>query len=181
MKKLRVSYTLLNLWRQGKVQEAISCYFHMPMVSTPAMKKGKKVHKIIEEMIQSDGVLPDFLPKFKLVKPQAEKEVVVSYNDQFDLKCIIDCLDEPNLYDWKVGVTSALEWSGTLQLPLYFFICQLAGIEVDKGYIVRYNPIERKTDWVLIHNTPKMREYGENLVASLAPEILAFFEQEGLI
>ncbi len=145
------------------------------------MKKGKKVHKVIEERIKSDGVLPEFLPKFKLNKPQPEKEVVVSYNEKFDIKCIYDLLDEPNLFDWKVGVTSALEWSATLQMPLYLFVAGLAGLKIDRAFIVRYNPIERLTDWVVIHNTPRIREYGENLVSSLAPEVLTFFEQQGLI
>ena len=180
-KKLRLSYSLINLWSEGKIEQALSTYYHMEQGLTEAMKSGKEIHKDIENTIKTAGQLPAYLSPIKLLAPKSEFVLTVPYNEQFDLKAIIDCLDGKTLYEFKTGVTESLAWSAFHQIPFYFLVCGLSGLEVEKAMLLHYNQHEKTSDFVQIWNGPRQIERARNFVDSIAPEILEFFTKEGLI
>jgi hypothetical protein len=119
MKKIRISHSLLNAWESGNIQGAIDMYFHVDRVGTPAMEAGKQFHEEIAESINKYNNLPDYMDfKASFITPKTEFEITVPYNEICDIKGIFDCLDEPNLYEWKTGVSDSLEWARSGQLPL---------------------------------------------------------------
>lgn len=181
MKKLRLSYSLLSTWQKGRPDDCVKMYFHMEMPSNKAMNAGRDIHEDIRQHVATTGKFPDWLWSGVPQSPQPEKEIIVPYNEQFDLKVIIDCLDTQTGYEWKTGTSDALTWARTAQIPLYMLACELAGIPVEKFYLVRWNQYEKKKDWSMLWNTPDKIETARNFVDSIAPEIHEYFSSNGLI
>ena len=180
-KKLRVSYSLLHLWAQGKTDDAVSTYFHMDRPTTQAMSFGRRFHEDVAKYIEKEGKLPEWLFTHEIKKPQPELVVTVPYNELFDIKAIFDCLDVPNLFEWKSGVTNSLVWANTHQLSLYFLVAEIAKIKVEKAYLVHWNQYTKKGDFTIVWNNKSHIEYAKNMIDSYAPEIYDFFKNEGLI
>lgn len=185
-RKLRISYSLLSQWEKGDIGGAINVFkyenFGIETDGTPAMMEGKRYHDEISKHIETYNCLPDYMgTNLTFTVPKTEHLVTVPYNEICDLGGRFDCLEEPILYEWKTGVSDSLEWARTWQLPIYFLICELAGINVDLAYLVRYNQYEKKSDYCIVHNTKKKRDDARNRIDSLAPEIVEYFQNEGLI
>ena len=182
MKKIRLSHSLISLWERGDVQGAINCYFHVDRIGSKAMEDGKRYHEEFAKSIDDTKALPEYVDiKVKFNAPETEKEVIVPYNEICTIKGILDCVDTPVLYEWKTGGTDSLEWARTGQLPLYFLICELAGIKIDYAYLVHYNQHNNNTDCTIVHNTPAKIEKARNIVDSVCFEIYDYFMEQGLL
>ena len=179
MNKLRLSYSLLHTWDKGDIQGAIDLYFHVDRPLTEPLKRGREVHEEIEKHIKEHGSFPKWFFEYDLDNPTPEQPVTVEYNELFDLKGVFDCLDGKTLFEFKTGNTDALAWARTWQLPIYFLIAELSEIEVDKAILIRNNG--KKSEFVIVHNTKGKREMARNIIDSIAPEIYAYFEQQGLV
>jgi len=182
MKKIRISHSLISAWERNDIQGAIELYFHVDRKGSEQMSEGKRYHEEIAENINKYNSLPAYMDfKASFLTPKTEHSVTVPYNEICDIKGVFDCLDEPNLYEWKTGVSDSLEWARTGQIPLYFLICELAGIPVDLAYLVRHNQHEKKTDYAIIHNSVKLRDKARNIVDSTCYSIWEYFNSVGLI
>ena len=182
MKKIRLSHSLISLWEKSDIQGAVDMYFHLNRKETPQMSEGKRFHEEIAENIKTYNTLPDYMNfKGKFLTPKPEFEITVPYNEICDIKGVFDCLDEPNLYEFKTGVSDSLEWVRTGQIPLYFLICEIANINVDLAYLIRHNQYEKKTDYAIIHNSKRRRDEARNIVDSCVWDIHKFFSESGLI
>ena len=186
MSKLRLSYSLLSMWERGDIQGAVDVFAWESMgiesKGTPQMETGKKYHDEISRHIDTYNCLPDYMAtQLSFTIPKTEYLVTVPYNELCDLGGRFDCIEEPILYEWKTGVSDSLEWARTWQLPIYFLICELAGIKVDLAYLVRHNQYEKKSDFCIVHNSKRLRDKARNIIDSLAPEIVDYFKEQGLI
>jgi hypothetical protein len=179
MNKLRLSYSLLSLWERGDIDGAVATYFHLDRPVNKAMVRGREVHREIEEYIQKHRKTPDWFFNWEFDSPEPEKEVVVSYNELFNLKGIFDCLDGKTLFEFKTGNTDALAWARTWQLPIYFLIAELAEIEIEKALIIRHD--FKESDFAIVHNSQSKRDDARNRIDSLGPEIYDYFIQQGLL
>jgi len=179
MKRMRLSYSLISQWARG--EDVVSTYFHLDTKPTKQMIAGREIHESIAEYIKKNNKFPGWFFDYELRKPEPEKEVVVTYNEMFDLKCIIDLLDTPLLFEYKTGVADSLEWARTDQIPFYFLACEIAGIPVESAFLIRHNQYNKKSDFTVIHNHKELREHARNVIDSYAPEIYSFFEKEGLL
>ena len=181
MKKMRLSYSLLAQWERGDVQGAVDTYFHVHKEGNEAMNHGLEVHKQIEEHIKSYNCFPDWFFKYSLKLPETEKQVTVEYNELFDFKRVFDCFDpvDKTLFEFKTGVSDSLEWARTWQLPIYFLIAEIAKINIDKAILIRNH--KDKSDFVVVHNSKRLRDRAANIVDSLGPEIFQYFSDQGLI
>lgn len=183
MNKIRLSYTLLSLWDRGDIDQAVKTYFHMDTPTTEAMEDGKRIHEEIAEHIDSEGRFPDWFFGKELIMPETEKEIVVNYNEMFDLKCYIDCVDHGDNtgYEYKTGKSNSLSHLRTWQVPIYFLIAELGGVKLDKMFLIHYNQHEDTRDFAIMHNTPQKREMARNIIDSIGPEIHKYFSDEGLL
>jgi len=181
MKKLRLSYSLLNTWDRGDVDGAVATYLHLARPTSRQINEGREIHEKIQKHIDTEGEFPDWFFNWKLGSPETEKELVVNYNEMFDLKCYIDCYDEGVVFEHKTGVSDSLTWTRTWQLPITFLICELAGVECNLGILVHYNQYNEKTDYTVMHNSKIQRDYARNIIDSTGPEIREYFLQKGLI
>lgn len=172
----------MSLWERGDTQGVIDTYFHVDKKTTKQMEAGKELHKEISDHIVKFNVLPDYLNfSGKLSVPKPEQEIIVDYSEIATIKGIIDCLDEPNLYEFKTGVSDSLEWTRTFQIPLYFLICEIAKIPIDTAYLIRYNQYKKESDYTVVHNSKRLRDQARNVVDTVSPEIHKFFTEQGLI
>lgn len=182
-KKIRLSYSFLSLWERGDIDGAISTYYHLDRPTSKAMEDGKRIHEEIADHITEVGQLPDWLIPFELKLPEPEKEVVVSYNDLFDLKCYMDCYDPVRkvLLEFKTGKTDSLAWTRTWQLPIYFLIAEIEKIPIDYALLIHHNQHTKENDFTVVHNAPIHREYARNIIDSIGNEIWSYFDQNGLL
>ena len=181
MKKIRLSFSLINQWEKGDIDGAVSTYFHLDRPTTPQMEAGKEFHQTIAKHVEEKKSFPEWFFEWELKDPKPEEAVTVPYNELFDLKCIIDLLDSPLLFEFKTGVTDSLGWARTDQIPFYFLICELAGIDVMSAFLIRHNQYIKKTDYTIVHNNPTLRERARNMIDSTGPEIHTFFTEQGLL
>lgn len=181
MKKLRLSYSLLSYWDRGDVQGAVDCYFHVDKAGNAAMENGKKVHEELAEYISTYSSFPEWFFNYPLQLPECEKAVTVPFSEIVDLKGVFDCLDPVNktLFEFKTGNSDSLEWARTWQIPLYFLIAEIAKIDIEKAILIRNDG--KKSDFVVVHNSQRLRSRARNIVESLSPEIWEYFNNEGLI
>ena len=181
MNKLRLSHSLIEAWERGNPDDVVTMYFHLEAKTNKAMEDGRRIHEEIAEHVDTYNTFPDWFFDKELRLPETEKEVIVEYNEMFNLKCIIDCLDIPLLYEFKTGGSESLEWARTNQLPLYFLACEIAKIPVESAYLIHHNQHIKKTDFTIVHNSASLREKARNVIDSTGPEIYEFFSREGLI
>jgi len=181
MNKLRLSWTLLNLWQQGKVDEAVAFYLKLERKETPEMVKGKELHKLNEENLKEARKFIKEFGGLELKKPRVEWKIEMNYNELFDLVGVIDAYDEETktLYEFKTGKMSAISYLNSHQLGIYSLLLQKENKPVKKIMVIRWDG--KKTDWAFKWFYPELIEEAKNFVDSLGPEIYQFFEERGII
>ena len=121
------------------------------------------------------------MPQIQLKNPVPDHEVIVSYNELFDLKGIYDCLDEDTVHEFKTGVMTSSEYANADQIPFYFLLDELTEGRLNQAYLIHYNQYLKKNDFVKIWKSNRLIEKARNLIESIGPEIWMFFNQQGLI
>lgn len=183
--KLRLSYSLLSQWAKGDVDGAIQTYFHIDRKVNKYMADGRRIHKEIQNSIVANNNFPEWFYDIRTFgefkSPENEKEIIVSYNDLFDIKILIDTYDDGVGFEYKTGVYDSLTWSRAAQIPMYFLVCKIAGIPIDKFYLMRWNQYTKEKDFVIIWNSEKLHDYARNYIDSYSTEIYEHFLNEGLI
>lgn len=183
MKTLRLSYTLLNLWEQNNIAEAVNYYLKKSTLTSPEITDGRIYDQVWQEEIDTKGELHIGRThiKFRNPKTQDRAKMVIDYLDRFILVGVPDCTDEDILYEFKTGTTSSLEYADGHQIKMYFFIAGLKGIPIKTSRIIRYNQYKDEADITIFHNTLLQRQDAENYIQSLAPEIYEYFEKHNVI
>ena len=183
MKKPRFSYSSLSLAEKGRWDELVYMLFKVDRPITKAMEEGRKIHEDIEKHIITYNSFPDWLFSGELVLPTAEEKVIIEHNEHFNLSGIFDCYDSATktLYEFKTGVQSSTDWARTHQIPIYFYMLEKIGREVDKAFLIHYNQHTQKKDWTVVHNSKSQIEKAKNYIDTYGYEILNFMEKEGLI
>jgi hypothetical protein len=181
MNKLRVSYSLLNAWKKGKIEEAVNLYLHKQKDTTPQQQYGLDFEDKVCKRAEDTTILTVGKTNFQLFKPEFQKELTVSYSDLVDIKGRFDIFDKKVLYELKTGIKTSAEYSNEKQVPLYFFICKLAQIPVNQAFILRYDQYNNKDDFTLIWNNDEICNRGKNFVDSLVPDIYDYFASKGIL
>jgi hypothetical protein len=185
MTKLRASYSILDAWERGKTDDVVDMYFKLgERKPTRAMEEGLKIHSEVEDYVTTYNSFPTWLfageggPIM-----ETEKKIVVPYNELIDLVGVIDCLDLSNktMYEFKTGVQTSTDYVRSHQIPLYFLLCNLSKIEIEKAYLLHYNQHTESKDFTLVWNSEEQLEKARNYIDSVAPEIYYFFKDQGLI
>lgn len=176
MNKLRVSYTLLNLWKSGRVVEAVKFYFKLEQLKIPALEEGKKWDLYVQNHVDKFKKLPDEFGGDVLTDPKTQVKLVVPFNEICDVVGVFDILDLKTIYEIKSGWSKdSGEYASDFQVSMYLMLAGIAEIDVDKALIVHYNQREKKQDRSLIWNTSFETKRAENLINTLAPEIHSYF------
>ena len=177
--KLRVSYTLLSLWRGGQYEKAVQFYLKKLQITSKAMEEGKKWDKFVGDYSMKNMKLPDEFGGDDLINPQVQLKIEVPFNEMCDVVGIFDVLTDDTLYEIKTGnAKDSADYAQDFQVSMYLMLLEE---KVDKAYIVHYDQYRQEHDRSLVWNTEQERERGRNFVESLAPEIFSYFEKEGIL
>lgn len=179
--KIRLSYTFMEMWRRGKIKEAIDMYYHRNQIEpTPQMIAGKQLHEELEASVKNTKAWPTRFSSIKLNNPISEVIKVVDYNDEFLLKGVIDIVDSPTIYEFKTGLATSDKYAREYQVPIYFLLCELAEIECEKAIIVHHNQYTGINDVSLVWNGKRQIERARNYIDSIGSDIYNYFESQSL-
>lgn len=183
MTKIRLSYSLLSTWARGDVDRAVSTYFHLNDYTSPELEDGIKFHEDIGLYITQNEKLPEWLLSEPTSEVESEQEIIVEYNEMFDIKTIFDAYEplRARLYEFKSGVRPSSEWARSFQLPLYFLTAEIAGIPIDMAYLIHYNQYRDEKDLTVVHNTELLRDKARQYIDAYGPEIYKYFKENGIL
>ena len=184
-KKFRLSYSLLSLWSQGFITEAINTYLHREVIATPQIIEGRRLHEEWATSITTSKKLILGSTEISFVNPLCEYgskgELNKPYNDLWDIGGRFDVLDTNTLYEFKSGKTNSLTYANGFQVPFYFLLGELSGIKIDKAMIYHWNQYTKETDFMLVWNDPTHIEKARNWIDTIVPDIHSFFKKNNII
>ncbi len=178
--RLVINFSVLNLWSKGYCDQAIQAFYHTDKFDTEAMAEGRAFHETWAKEITKTKKLKVGNTTLLFKEPQCEHLIQTKYNDHFDIKGTIDCIDNPVLYEFKTGITTGLDFSGTMQIPMYFLINEMVGNHLEKAVLLHYNQHVNKTEYIVIWNDEEKMISVRNWVETLAPEIEDYWRQHNL-
>lgn len=180
--KIRLSYSFMEEWRRGNINNALNMYFHRNVIEpTRQMIAGKELHEKMEAHIKEHKQFPEWVSKtIKLQDPISEQVYIVDYNEKFLLKGVIDVTDNKVLYELKTGLADSLKYTKEYQVPIYFLLCELAGIEVDRAIIIHHNQYTGVNDVAMVWNGDRQIERARNYIDSIGSDVLMYFESQAL-
>lgn len=119
---VKLSYSILNAWMQGRFEESVAQYLGKPFPATPQMELGKTKHRIWENHIKLTKTLPQELGGGKLTNPLTERkyEKLIPLG-KYDIlfRGVIDLEDENILTDFKCGIGEPGAYLNGWQLDAY--------------------------------------------------------------
>lgn len=121
MKRLRLSYSILNAWSEGKKKDAIEMATGIEKDNSDNyfIKQGKDFHTAWEREIKITGKLPRvFSTENELVDPKTEVKMVVDV-EEFTFVGVIDCLDFDTIYEFKTGIKEEFNYTSGIQGLFY--------------------------------------------------------------
>ena len=171
----------MEAWRRGDINRALDMYYHRNQIEpTPQMLAGKELHEKMEKHIIKHRQFPDWVSEtIKLHDPLTEKVYVADYNEKFLLKGILDVIDNKVIYDLKTGLADSLKYTKEYQIPIYFLLCELMEIEVDRAILIHHNQYTGVNDLAMVWNGKRQIERARNYIDSIGSDVLLYFESEG--
>lgn len=169
--KFRASFTTLNLWQQGRYQDAVACYFHLPTYKSPEMVDGSDWHKRWSQHINDTHTMPIEFGSAKLTNPITEVKKVVSVADWLDLAFIADLVDGSTIYEFKTGSTPSQSYLTSNQIGVYAVGLTLDKHFINRGEIHHYNQYSKKADCSYLWITDELLKDSLNWIETLASEM----------
>lgn len=174
--KIRLSYTIVNLWIRGELEELARTILHLPRETSQNQLNGLEFEKMVFDTVKREKRLPEALGGLKMASAEIQKKIVVSYNSLADLVGVMDLYDgnEQVIYEIKYSKSSSADWLNTPQLPFYFLLCTMAGLKVKKGIVYSFNPSSSDYDTSILYFSQRKVLEAKNIIDSLLPEIYDF-------
>lgn len=123
MKTIKLSYSILSAWQQGKWEDAVAMYRGKDLPSTPYMELGKTKHKQWEAYTNKTGELHPELGGGKLKNPITERKYskVIPFSDEYQIlfRGVLDLEYDDVLVDYKCGRTMPSNYIDGWQLDAY--------------------------------------------------------------
>lgn len=174
MKTLKLSHTIISLWKEGRYEEAIGIYIGKPFVATPQMELGKLYDKKWNDYILKNNCLPDELGGCSLNQPQVQKkyQVILPLSDEYEilLRGVPDLTDEDTIIDFKCGRTESNGYVGKMQLDYYALFIPTA----TTGIYRCFNPYTNKLTIGVKFLSEENRENAINEIVTYGGEILQY-------
>lgn len=136
---IKLSYTILNAWKNGRFEEAVAQYLGKPLIATPQMELGKLKHELWEHYVNENKCLPLELGGGELDNPiteqKYEKRIPLGEYDIL-FRGVIDLEDGDTITDYKCGLSGPAGYLSGWQLDAYKLLRPKAKI----GRYLCFNP-----------------------------------------
>ena len=169
----RASYSILNSWSKGYAQDAIDMYFKLNREPNKYMVEGLKFHKSWEEYVNKNKKLHPQLSSLNkpLNDPKCELKLEMPINDHIELVGVVDCLDEPILYEFKSGTKPSSEYANSVQADLYSILCEYHGYHPDRAFYLHFDQYLKETDGAMVWLTEQRRTEAMEWLLKYAEEM----------
>lgn len=177
--RLVINYSTLNTWSKNRIDDAIDSYFHKGE-QNEAMKEGTRYHSVWEAQIKLTKKLKVGKTTLRFRAPKCEYYIRTKFDDDFDCRGTIDCLDLDKIGEWKTGKTKISDWAGTQQIPFYFMLCGLMGLKIEYAELLHYDQHQDKTEYMRIWNDEDKVKAVRNWASTIAGEMLQYWEEHNI-
>lgn len=178
--KLRVSFSLLSMWRQGRVSDCVNYYFKLKQLTNPYMEIGKEWDEKVNTCVRETQQLPPEFGSDSLRVPKVQEKWEADF-EGYRLVGVPDVVDQDTLYEIKTGTgKDSSDYAMDFQVGMYLLLGELLGKGLKKALILHYNQRSKELDKTLIWDTPFERERARNFIQTLAPEIFSYFSENNL-
>ena len=118
---IRVSYSILNAWARGDIDQATAPYRGAVAPTTEAMEFGKKMHEEWERETSATRCLPKVFGGRRLQAPELElgTKKVVKLTDWCVVSGVLDVRDGELGIDYKTGKSTASDYANSKQHKVY--------------------------------------------------------------
>jgi len=186
----RVSYSSLAAWERGDFDRALAPWTGAVIESNEYMDRGKRWHGRWEREVKKTKRAPAVFGGEPLVNQELELQTkrVVDLNDWLQLSGVLDRIDSPEFLkggkrgiDYKLSKSNAVSWANSKQGNVYKILYpELALFEFHclNPYLANDDP-DRAT-MSIIHLTDKSLEDGIEWVLTIASEMRAYLENNGI-
>lgn len=178
--KFRASYTVLSTWARGDWERAVKQYFKLEDFTTPAMAMGKSYHEDWAKETKKTKRLPKVFGGKKLKNPKPEIKLVVPVEPWLNLVGVIDCYDEPTIYEYKTGKQSSEKYASSVQTGLYGVLSTLSNMYADRAEIWHYDQHSKKTDMSIVWLTDEAIKSAYDWLITYASEMHDYFTENKL-
>lgn len=177
--KLRLSFTILNLWAKGLINKAVETIFNIKQDPTVDMIQGEIADKLITEKIIAEKKLPHFFNSLKLKNPIPQLKIEFDYNN-FVLVGVLDCYDEGDIYEFKVGKIPSNVYAQGNQVAFYGFLASQT-MPVKRIFVLRYDKILDKSDATLVWFSSSLIEKAKKFIEKNTQEIYQYLKTNNLL
>lgn len=179
--KLRLSFSTVNMWRNGDVDGAIDALMGKYREPTDAMKFGSFMHKQWEQEVNDTQCLPTVFGGASIKEPKTEKYYCVQLDDWLWLCGVIDLEYKTDdgrtiLVDYKTGNSNANHYSNSLQAGCYKILRPNAELFVFK----HYNQYTENVTSSIVHLTDNLEAHTMQKIISTAYEIAFELDKRGM-
>lgn len=176
----RASYSYMKLWSEGNWQDAIQAYFKLERYTSRAMAEGKDLHEEWEQYIKANKRLPDVFGGAPLNNPIPEDKMEIPIYDWMTLVLKPDCIDTPDLHEFKSGTGSANDYLNSYQPAVYAIGLTFRKIYINKIHIHVYNQYSKQSEYSYRFVSKKLLKDGLNWIETIASEMHNYFVTNGL-
>lgn len=179
MNKLRLSYTLLRLWEQGKKDDVCAYVTKTSEELTgDAIEQGKAWDQIVAESIKQTGKLPKEFGGLELKDAFCQEKKVIELEDfAIVAKPDIISFTGEDVYEIKTGKFTSGDYANTMQVPIYLFVFDTS----KKGIILHYDQAIDQMDWFMIHKTDQLMNEAKDYILKNGNEIKEYLTAQGVI
>lgn len=174
MKTLKLSYSIISAWKEGRHEEAIGMYLGKDLPATDAMELGKLYDEKWNEYIEKTGELPPEFGGGALNNPQVQKKyrAVIPFSDDYQivLSGVMDILEDDMITDNKCGRTEASAYVDKMQLDYY----SIFKPHIKTGRYLCYNPYTGGLTVGIKYLTQENRDNALEDIVTFGGEILQY-------
>jgi len=181
MKRIRLSYSMLSAAKRGDFETVRNMFLRKEMPRTQEQIDGLEYHKRWEDTINKIKAVKIGLGEYIFNTPKCEQKLEVDYGDDFTLVGVLDVLDGSRIYEFKTGTQDVFSYAASYQLPIYFLLAKLKGIEVNEGWIIHYNQYEERGEMAVVRNSPLAIDEASNYVDTLGGMVKSYLQNLKLI
>lgn len=181
--KIRLSYSLLDLWKRGRYQEAAELYLHVERRKpTVAMLRGIEFDRMTKEIALKEKRLPDELGGIKLFGEVIANQKLITEYGGFYLSAELDLRTPEDIIELKCSeIMDSADYLTTLQLPFYLFVANLLNESPKRGMIYRYDPAKRVYDVSILYPSERIYQKVKDAIDECGSQITEYFTREGVI
>lgn len=182
MNKIRVSYSILSAFDRGDIVGAVNMYYKVFRPTNIHMEQGIEFHQQWQVYTDKYKKLhPQLSSKNSpLIDPRTELKLETDITPEIQFVGVVDCVDEPIIYEYKSGGKPSSEYANGNQIDCYAVLLSKFDIKINKGFYLHYDQIIKETDSAMVWITEDRMKKAEEWIIKNALEFKKHIEDNNL-